>query len=313
MDTHEIRILYLGTPEISAFVLEALINAKYNIIGVVSQQDKEQDRKHNFLPTETKKVALLHNIPVYQYDKIRLHVEEVKALKPDLILTLAYGQLVPQTILDMPKFGCINLHGSILPKYRGAAPIQRVLLNGEKETGFTLMQMIDKMDAGLMYAKNMVKISESDNYSSLLEKMKVCARDLILKNLDSYLEGKLKGEPQNDDDVTFANKISKDDEKLSLEENTQDFLNHIRALAYVPGSYLLLEGQIIKIFKAHFVSSEISGKDNGTILSATKNGIYVQLNDGVIAIDELQKQQKKMIKTIDFINGVHNLEGKKFE
>ncbi|MEG2270173.1 MAG: methionyl-tRNA formyltransferase [Bacilli bacterium] len=311
MKSKECRIIFLGTPDIAAYVLEALINDNYNIIGIVSQEDKEKSRKGVLLETPTKMIGKKYNIPVYQFDKIRLHVEEVAALKPDLILTLAYGQLVSQEILDIPSLGCINLHGSLLPKYRGAAPIQRVLFNGEKETGFTLMQMIKQMDAGLMYKKLMIKIDDSENFSSLYEKMKECAKDLILSSLSQYIEGKLVGISQDESEATFAPKILKEDEKMDINMNCTDFINKIRALSYKPGGYLLLDNEIIKIFKVHYLNDKKSC-ENGTIILADKTGIAVQLEDGVIMIDELQRQQKKMMKASDFINGYPNLKGKKF-
>lgn len=313
MNTHEVKILFLGTPNISAYVLEALILNKYNIIGVVSQEDKEFNRKHVLLPTATKIIAQKYGIPVYQFDRIRLHVDEVAKINPDLIITLAYGQLVPQAILNIPKFGCLNLHGSLLPKYRGAAPIQRSIINGETKTGITLMQMIDKMDAGLMYAKKMVEILPEDNYSSLVEKMKVCAADTILENIDSYLEGGIKGIPQNENEVTFANKILKEDEKLSLALNCKSFINFVRGLSYTPGGYLTLDSELIKIYKTHLVELGTPNYKIGEIISATKNGIYIQLNDGIVSIDELQKQQKNKMKASDFVNGCKDLKGKVFE
>lgn len=311
MKSKECRIIFLGTPDIAAYVLEALINDGYNIIGIVSQEDKEKNRKGLLLETPTKMIGKKYNIPVYQFDKIRLHVEEVAALKPDLILTLAYGQLVSQEILDIPSLGCINLHGSLLPKFRGAAPIQRVLFSGEKETGFTLMQMINQMDAGLMYKKLTIKIDESDNFSSLYEKMKECAKDLILCSLPEYIEGKLPGVAQDESEASFAPKILKEDEKMDINMNCIDFINKIRALSYKPGGFLLLDNEIIKIFKVHYLNDKKSF-ENGTIICADKTGIVVQLEDGTIIIDELQRQQKKMMKAPDFINGYSNLKGKKF-
>jgi methionyl-tRNA formyltransferase len=312
MDTKTVKILYLGTPDISAFVLEALIHAGYNIIGIISQEDKETDRKGNIIPTATKQIGLKHNIKVYQFDKIRLHVEEVKAIAPELILTMAYGQIVPQAILDIPKYGCINLHGSILPKYRGAAPIQAAILNGETRTGFTLMQMIDKMDAGLMYATKEVTIENEDNYSTLLDKMKICARDLILETLDSYLLGKLTGTPQDEMQVSFANKIKKEDEKISLDLSAINIINKVRALAEEPGAHLILDNEIIKIYKIHLFSDEAK-HSLGEIIEADKKGLLFQAKDGVIAIDILQKQQKKKMTYLDFVNGCHGLVGKIFE
>lgn len=312
MNGKEVRILFLGTPDIAAFVLEALILNGYNIIGIVSQEDKERNRKGELIKTPTHECGDKYNIPVYEFDKISKHVNEVKALNPELILTLAYGQIVSEEILNLPKYGCINLHGSLLPKMRGAAPIQRSLYNGDNLTGFTLMEMVKEMDAGRMYAKKEVNISEDDNYTSLLEKMKICARDLILESIDDYVNGKLIGEPQDIKEVTFANKITKEEEKLFINDNCKDFINKVRCLSYTPGGYLILDNEKIKIFKAKYVSN-ITENELGTIVKYDKNGFFVQLSDGIVSLLEVQKPGKKILNYKDFINGNRDLLGKKFE
>ena len=206
------RIVFMGTPEIAANVLQALIENEYNIVGVIAQPDKPIGRKKILEPVPTKKVALKHGIPVFQPYKIKLDYEFLKELKPDLIITLAYGQIVPQGVLDIPPLGCINLHGSLLPKYRGAAPIQYAIKNGDKITGVTLMEMIDKMDAGKMYAKKTIAISDDDNSSSLFNKIGECAKELILETLPLYLEGKLNGEEQDESLVSFCPTIKPEEE-----------------------------------------------------------------------------------------------------
>ena len=177
----DISILYFGTPEISAFVLNKLIENNYKIVGVVAQEDKPIGRKGLLEHVPTKKVALKYGIPVYQFKKVREHYEEILNIKPDLILTLAFGQIISHDILTIPKYGCLNLHGSILPKYRGAAPIQYSLLNGDAETGISLMEMVDKCDAGKVYAVEKVKIELDDNCTSLTDKLKVAAFDVFDK------------------------------------------------------------------------------------------------------------------------------------
>ena len=307
------KILFLGTPKIAAEVLDFLVTQGFNVIGAVSQVDRETDRKGRLLPTEVKTVCLKHNLPIYQYEKIRDHIDEIKEINPDVILTLAYGQIVPQAILDIPKLGCINLHGSILPKYRGAAPMQRALFNGEKETGFTLMQMVKAMDAGLMYHKEYIKIDEDDNYTSLYLKMIQCAKDTVLNSLDAYLNGELPGEQQNEAEVTFANKINKEDEILSLSLTCEHFVNTVRCLSYIPGGYFYLDSIKFKVLKAHKINNNNS-EEVGKILEAKKNNFVFQLCDGQICIDELQIPGKKVMKTSDFLNGYKDiLVGKYFK
>ena len=307
------KILFLGTPKIAAEVLDFLVTQGFNVIGAVSQVDRETDRKGRLLPTEVKTVCLKHNLPIYQYEKIRDHIDEIKEINPDVILTLAYGQIVPQAILDIPKLGCINLHGSILPKYRGAAPMQRALFDGEKETGFTLMQMVKAMDAGLMYHKEYIKIDEDDNYTSLYLKMIQCAKDTVLNSLDAYLNGELPGEQQNEAEVTFANKINKEDEILSLSLTCEHFVNTVRCLSYIPGGYFYLDSIKFKVLKAHKINNNNS-EEVGKILEAKKNNFVFQLCDGQICIDELQIPGKKVMKTSDFLNGYKDiLVGKYFK
>src|SRR5574344_2487675 len=190
IDSKKIKILWLGTPLISAIVLEKLIKAGFNIVGVVAQIDKPVGRKKEVLPVPTKAVALKYKINVYQPIKIRLDYEFVKEINPDLILTLAYGQIIPQGLLDIPKYGCLNLHGSLLPQYRGAAPMQYSLLNGDKKTGITLMEMVDKMDAGKIYLKKEVEIIDDDNYDSLVTKLEGCAYKCFDEGIQDYIDGK---------------------------------------------------------------------------------------------------------------------------
>src|SRR5574344_1930324 len=207
IDPKKVRILWLGTPEISAIVLEKLINGGYNIIGVVASIDKPVGRKQEILPVPTKKVAIAHNIPVYQPLKIRLDYEFVKEINPDLILCMAYGQIIPQGLLDIPKFGCLNLHGSLLPKYRGAAPMQFALLNGDEKTGVTLMQMVDKMDAGKIYLKKEFSLNDEDNLDTLILKMADAAYKSIEEGLSDYINGINSGIEQDENLVTFTSKI----------------------------------------------------------------------------------------------------------
>lgn len=302
----DVRILYMGTPEMSAKVLEALISSGFNIVGVVAQEDQPVGRKAIITEVPTKVVAKAHNIPVYQPHKIRLDYEFVKQINPDLILTMAFGQIVPQGLLDIPKIGALNLHGSLLPKYRGAAPIQRAIMNGENETGVTLMEMVDKMDAGQMLGVSKCKILPEDNYTSLCEKIVGCCVDVCNRFLPKFFNGELKGEPQDENKVTFADKIKPETEKLSLEYGSEQFINYIRGMSEEPGAYVLLENVKLKILKAKLSSKTISG-DVGTLL--IEKGVFLKLKDGVIELTELQLAGKKKMDGKSFANGGHHLSG----
>lgn len=301
----EYRLVFMGTPSIAAKVFEALINYGFNFVGLVAQEDKPVGRKAILEPVPTKAIALKYGIPVFQPHRIRKDFDFLKDLKPDLILTMAYGQIVPQTVLDIPTYGCLNLHGSILPSYRGAAPIQRAIINGEEKTGITLMEMIDKMDAGRMFATKEVVIDKDDNYSSLCDKLADAAIDVTINNLLNYLNGNLQGASQDESLVTFADKILPEDEKLDLTKPSCEFINYIRGLSDEPGAYLYIDGKKLKIFKAHKVSDQI-GEVGKIDISKT---IKLQLIDGLIELDIVQLEGKKKMDGKSFANGNKSLSG----
>lgn len=304
----DVRILYMGTPEMSAKVLEALISSGFNIVGVVAQEDQPVGRKAIITEVPTKVVAKKYGIPVYQPHKIRLDYEFVKQINPDLILTMAYGQIVPRGLLDIPTMGALNLHGSLLPKYRGAAPIQRAIMNGEKETGVTLMEMVDKMDAGKMYGVSKCEITPEDSYTSLLEKIVNCCIDVCNRLLPKYFNGELQGEEQDESKVTFADKIKPETEKLSLDFGCEQFINYVHGMSEEPGAYVLLENVKLKILKAKLSDKKING-EVGTLL--IEKGVFLKLKDGVIELTELQLAGKKKMDGKSFANGSRHLSGKK--
>lgn len=312
MKKEELRVIFMGTPDISATVLKAMVEDGYHIIGVVAQPDKPVGRKGELEKVPTKVVAESFNIPVFQPLKIRKDYSFVEELKPDVIVTLAYGQIVPEGLLNIPKYGCLNLHGSLLPKYRGAAPIQYALINGDKVTGMTLMEMVKEMDAGKMYAKKEVVIEENDNATSLFIKMGEAAKELILEKLPEYINGKLVGIEQDESLVSFCPTIKPEQEKLSLTYGVKEMLGWIKGLSDHPGAYLYLEGQKFKIFKAYIYNYEVTN-EIGQIVNADKKGLVIQLKDGQLALLEVQKEGKKRMDYKSFLNGNQNLLGKKLD
>lgn len=308
MDYKKARIIFMGTPEISAKVLEGMISSGFNIVALIAQPDRPVGRKKVMAPVPTKVVAEKYHIPVYQPIKIRKEYEFVNEIKPDLILTLAYGQIVPQGLLDIPTFGALNLHGSLLPKYRGAAPIQYALLNNEKKTGMTLMRMVKEMDAGEMFDTEIVEISEEDNSTSLFIKMGEAALKLAIRALPKFLNGELKGIPQDESLVTFAPSIKPEEEKIDLIKSKEEIFGKIRALSDVPGAFLYLNEHKLKIYKAKIISDEMIGKV-GEIIKADKGGLFVQCNNGVLSLLDLQKEGKNRMDYKSFINGNQNLLG----
>ena len=309
MNYQEARIIFMGTPDISAKVLQGLIDNGYNIVALIAQPDRPVGRKKILEPVPTKVVAEKYNIPVYQPVRIRKEFDFVNDLKPDVIVTLAYGQIVPQALLDIPKYGAINLHGSLLPKYRGAAPIQYALMNNDKVSGMTLMRMVKEMDAGEMYDKEEVEISLEDNSTSLFNKMGDAALTLILRALPKYLNNELVGIPQDESLVSFCPTIKPEEEKLDLSKTKEQIFGYIRALSDLPGAYLYLDNEKFKIYKSQIISCEIIGQI-GEIVKADKNGLHLQLKDGVLSLLEVQKEGKKRMDYKSFINGNQGLLGK---
>lgn len=310
MEKKELNLLFMGTPEISAYVFEQMILDGYHFVGLVAQPDHPVGRKGIIEKVPTKVIAEKYNIPVFQPIKIRKDFSFMDNLNVDLVITLAYGQIVPQGFLDIPRFGCLNLHGSLLPKLRGASPVQTALINNEKVTGVTLMEMVAAMDAGRMYGKKEVVIEEDDNATSLFKKISEAAKDLVLELLPKYVNGELEGILQDENEVTFCSLIKPEQEKLDLSKDILEVYGYIRGLSDEPGAYLYLDNQKLKIFKAK-VANDLVTAEVGTIVQADKRGLLLQCQNGQLAILELQKEGKKRMDYKAFINGNQNLLGTK--
>ena len=310
MEKSDLKLVFMGTPEISAYVFEKMIEDGYHFVGLVAQPDHPVGRKGLLEKVPTKVIAEKYVIPVFQPVKIRDDYAFIDEIKPDLVITLAYGQIVPQGFLDKIPMGCLNLHGSLLPKYRGASPIQTALINNEKVTGVTLMEMVKAMDAGRMYAKKEVTIDEEDNATTLFNKVKEAASELIIESLPLYIKGELKGEEQDEKAVTICSTIKPEQEKLDLSLSAQSIVGWIRGLSDEPGAYLYLNNLKLKIYKAKVIDHTVTAPV-GTIVKADKNGLYMQASDGVISLLEVQKEGKKRMDYRSFINGNQNLLGQK--
>ena len=302
----DLKIVYLGTPKISAIVLENLIKNGYKIVAVVSQADKPQGRKMILTPTETKLVAQKYNIPVFQPVKIRDDYEFLKELEPDIILTMAYGQIIPQAVLDIPKYLPLNLHGSILPKYRGASPIQQAILNGDKSTGITLMEMVDKMDAGRMFYKKEVEIKDDDNYETLSDKLAYLAYEVFDEGIQSVIDGANKGKEQDESLVSFTKKIKAEQSLIDFNDDACSINNKIRALNPDPGTYFVFNNVKIKVAKAEVVKLS-SDMFPGTIIKYDKNDFIIACKHNALSIKLLQKPGKKLMDYKSFFNGNQNL------
>lgn len=298
-----LKIVYMGTPFFSANLLTWLIKEGYNIVGVVTQKDALVGRKKVLTPSPVKEVALKHNIPVFTPERIRNDYDFIFSLKPDLILTFAYGQIVPLNLLNAPRFGALNFHGSILPKYRGASPIQMALINNEKETGVSLMKMVEKMDAGEVFGIVRFPLKENDNFQTVSEKMVEASFSLIKEVLPSVISGENKGVIQDESKVTYAPLLRIYDEALNVEEDSVlRTLGKIKAFSPASGVHVLYFDEVLKIYEAKLFNHEVN-KPLGTLFINEQNALILQLIDGQLMILKLQKSGKNVIDALSFING----------
>lgn len=296
-----IKVIFMGTPEFCVPILEYLIK-DYNVIAVVTQPDKEVGRKRKIEFSPIKKKAIEHNIKVLQPLKIRLEYEEILNLKPDIIITCAYGQIVPEVILNAPKYGCINVHASLLPKLRGGAPIHKAIINGYTKTGITIMYMDKGMDTGDMISKKEVDIEESDTVEILHNKLQSISVPLLKETLISIINGTNKREKQDDNEATYAYNVSREEEHVIFNKTSKEIYNQIRGLNSWPGAYAILDNNNIKLWSSKICENKYDKKP-GTIVNIDKNGMEVVTKDKSILIIELQMPGKKKVNIKDFING----------
>lgn len=297
-----LKVVFMGTPTFSVPILESLIeNTK--VLLVVSQPDREKDRKGNLLPTPTKVVAENHNIEVYQPENIKKEYQKILDMKPDIIITCAYGQIIPDILLSTPKYGAINVHGSLLPCLRGGAPIHHAIINGNKTTGITIMYMDKKMDAGDIISQAEIKIEENDNLDSLYEKMSHLGEQLLIRTLPSIIAGTNERIKQEESKVTYGLNITKEEEKINFQKNSRDIHNLIRGLSSVPGAYCYLDDKRLKIYTSELTDIK-SKKNPGTIEQINKTGIYISTLDNLIKITNFKLEGKKRVNISEFINGI---------
>lgn len=294
------RIVFMGTPEFSVNVLEGLLE-KYEVVLVVTQPDKLVGRKQTLEYSPVKKAALQHGLSVFQPIKIKDDYQAVLDAKPDIIITAAFGQFIPNVILNYPKYGCVNVHGSLLPKYRGGSPIQTSIINGEKETGITIMYMASKMDAGDIIAQRSIPILPEDDNGTMFDKLSVLGRDLLLETLPSIFEGTNVRIPQDEEKVTYAYNITHNDQFINWNKTSDEIVNFVRGLAPNPTALTSINGTIIKVFKAKKVSDEVSGVP-GEVIKLNKE-LLVCTSSGVISILELQQAGKNKMDAKSFLNG----------
>jgi len=303
----KIKVIFMGTPAFSVPVLEALIE-NYYVRAIVTQPDRATDRHGNIIYSPVKKVAMEHAILTLQPEHIKDAVEEILNLEPDLIITCAYGQIIPKAILEYPKYGCINVHASLLPKLRGGAPIQRAIMNGYRKTGITIMDMDVKMDTGDIISQQEVEITDIDTGSSLHDKLMIVARDLLMQTLPSIIDGTATRTPQDESQATYGFNIRKEDERIDFSSSKKEIYNKIRALNSWPGAYCYFEGKILKVWSCYMTDNIFNKAYDGQITAIYEDGFGVKVENGEIVFTEVQLEGKNRMSAVAFINGASNKE-----
>lgn len=305
-----LKIVFMGTPDFAVPCLRKLAESSHEVKAVFTQPDKPKGRGYKMIPTPVKSAALEYDIPVYQPLSLRKGEDAENSMKilneiaPELIVVTAYGQILPKEILELPKYGCINIHASLLPKYRGAAPINWVLLNGEKETGVTSMQMSEGLDTGDMLIKESVLIGENETYAELYNRLSEIGGEVLMKTIDGISAGTLTPEKQDDSQSCYSPMIRKEMSQLDFNKSVQEVHNTIRGVT----GFTSMNGKRLKVFSSE-ISHNINASEAGTIVDTEK--FAVSCSDGVIIFNEIQLEGSKRMKTADFLRGRKLTKGEK--
>ena len=304
------RIIFMGTPDFAVGTLEALVNAGHEVVLAVTQPDKPQGRKQALIAPPVKQTAEKLGIPVYQPKRVREQeaLALLRSYEPELIVVAAFGQILPKALLDMPAYGCINVHASLLPKYRGAAPIQWALLNGDTVTGVTIMRMDVGLDTGDMIAKEEVAITPQDTGGALFDRLAETGAKLCVDTIPSIVDGTAVYTPQDEQAATKVGQISKKDGLIDFTRSAQAIECQVRGLNPWPSAYTSLAGKTLKIWSAQ-VGSQQTGAQPGTVVLVEKDRFGVQTGEGVLICTEVQLEGKKRMPAADFLRGNALAEG----
>ena len=303
-----LRIVFAGTPEFASAHLQAILDSEHEVIAVYSQPDRPAGRGQKLKPSPVKELALKHDIPVYQPKSLRNDEaqKELTDLNADLMVVVAYGLILPQEVLDTPTFGCINVHGSILPRWRGAAPIQRAIEAGDKESGVTIMQMDVGLDTGDMLIKACCPINEKDKASDLHDRLIEVGRPALVEAIDAISEGSIKAEKQDDDEACYAHKMSKEEAHLDWSKSAAQLDCQVRAFNPWPVTTTRLDDLGIRIWEAEAVAED-SGKEPGTLVNADKNGLDIACASGILRVTKLQLAGSRAMSAQDLLNSKKDL------
>lgn len=302
------KIIYAGTPDFAVPTLESLYNNDFNVELVITQQDRRRGRgkKLQFTPVKEKAVEL--GIEVFQPEDINSEesIERIKSLSPDLIVVAAFGQIFKREILEIPKYGCINVHASLLPKYRGAAPINWAIIDGEEETGITIMEMEEGLDTGDMISKSAIPITEDDDCQSIHDKLAVIGAELLVETIKDIMEGKDKRIPQDDSLSSYAPMIFRETGEIQWNKKAKDIANLIRGLKPWPGAYTNYNDEVVKIHKVR-IEPKLKAGEPGEIVKVSNEGVYVNTLDDTLVIEELQFPNRRKMQVRDYLAG-NNIE-----
>lgn len=303
----EVKIVFMGTPNFAVPILEGLIS-KYDVKAVVTQPDRKVGREGKITKSPIKKLAEKYNLFILQPENIKEEWNEIVSFHPNLIITCAYGQILPRELLVYPEYGCINVHASLLPKLRGGAPIHHAIIDGYKKTGITIMYMSPKMDEGDMISQCEIEITDIDTAETLHNKLQIVAKDLLLETIPDIIEHKALRIKQNEDEATYGYNITKEDERIHFEKGRRQVYNQIRGLNSWPGAYAMLDGKRMKIWKCYISENSFTNQINGQITGIYEDGFGIKVSNGEIIVTEIQPEGKKKMSAISYINGLQNKE-----
>ncbi len=304
MEKSNYKIVFMGTPDFAVPTLKSIYRSGYKIEAVITQQDKRKGRGKKIQYTPVKEEALKLNLQVFQPENVndKETIDMLRDINPDFIVVVAYGQILKTEILEIPKYGCYNVHASLLPKYRGAAPINWAIINGESETGVTIMEMERGLDTGDMILSSSIAINIEDTTEDIHDALSLLGGELIDKALESIIKGDFTKEKQDHENSTYASMLNKEMGRIDWEDSGEDIVNLIRGLKPWPSAYTSYEEEIVKIHKATYLKEAVDGI-NGEIKKSDKDGIYVKVKDGLIRLEELQFPGKKRLHVKEYLKG----------